>query len=122
MPPVSRTVISRPFRANPLTQCFPGLKPLAESYSPFGATNRAKIFLNLVPFWTERVFGIDRCRIEHDNEDEERARLGASNTRQSAQYSMEELLCRSSSELLKFGIRLIVSPFPGLDLWAWLKR
>ena len=52
MLPVSRTVISRPFRANPLTQCFPGLKPWAESYSPFGATNRAKILLNLAPFDT----------------------------------------------------------------------
>jgi hypothetical protein len=48
--PISRTGMSCPFRANPLIQCFPGLKPWAESYSPFGATNRAKIFFNLAPF------------------------------------------------------------------------
>ena len=32
-------VISRPFRANRLFGCFPGLKPWAESYSPCGAKN-----------------------------------------------------------------------------------
>jgi hypothetical protein len=36
----------------------PGLKPWAESYSPFvGATNRAKIFLNLPPFSSGFILG-----------------------------------------------------------------
>jgi hypothetical protein len=46
MPPIRRIVISRPFRANPLTRWFPGLKPWAESYSPFGAINRPKYSLS----------------------------------------------------------------------------
>src|SRR5271165_3954158 len=39
-------VSSRPFRANGFIGWFPGLKPWAQSWSPFGATNRPKRFLS----------------------------------------------------------------------------
>jgi len=52
MRPISRTVIFRPFRAILLLNASQGWNPGLSRIAPsaFGATNRAKIFLNLAPF------------------------------------------------------------------------
>jgi len=49
-----------PLQGETFIELFPGLKPWAEGYSPFGAKNLSKLYLSAIPPSTPVIGGLTR--------------------------------------------------------------